>query len=985
MHRRIVWPLIFHLQLAVCVSSQASPQVSAAGPVEAILDLATAGPGPENVAVADVSRSVRVVIANLAPAARYRVTYEGPGGANTQEPRHGGYTRNPAFEQSPCGAVFSGIFDLAESAEAEASIPGRVAKLRLVDAKGCPGANPADQAIKILTRVEIFAPVKAGGATSVTVQRLSADGQVIRQWQLVLHGPTPETHSKHASEQSWIVASVVREIDLALGGGGSEVVTTSLPGTVSVVGVRIDGPRHYEGTVTLTPYVWAPSAYGPVAAGLLRRAPAAPPGRSASPGAQHLTDLRAVVIYDESVATLHDLQVGPTDPAAQERAALVFAALAFRETAGRFSDPRLLLSRTAGRLAVARSFRGSNPPGVDAQVAEALLLVLSGRTADAKAASAHLEGQGGAAGSAWARAIALRATGDWRAMAHAETATLVERFEQLRALSQRRSASAAIAFLDSFKPEPVADWGRILLNGPYSVEIGNRFASSLFQAELEEANTIRGRLLGQRLPGAKIVDDMNAAPGTPLRGGVSDTGIIEWGTWASFLQRHAASAAAAENGFVGQVLGLPHDAARSWATVGTIVARWNAFPFLSQMITVASNDLLVDDAARGRVERAQEQAPCPNLIEAISNEPQNVPATLWYQAQQTCANDTAAGRLPRADMWFGKRLLAGTTFDLHGRLRMEAVAKASRADNGAEYVALHAIDPYDSILVNYMVSGDSNPKPAVPERLKAYGSLAEYDLPVLSSIAQGVKKIAPLEALDILKRVCSMDAEYCFAYGKGLADAQRPEEAAAVYQKALDEVRDRVSASVNAQWLIDYYFEQGKPDEALRLAESAAETYSGPALLKLGETLDRLGRYEEARQQFEAVRDRYRDDAALRRFYIRAYLLRKEARYEEQAKRALATYFPKGLIQVSMADVGRPPSAGARVVQETALSRQMGLAVGDEIVALNGHRVDTAWQCVIVRSITDRTNLRLIVRHGTEYREVATVQKTFALGLELRP
>jgi tetratricopeptide (TPR) repeat protein len=982
MHRKVGWAL-FPLQLILCLPAQTSPQIPpGGGPSEVVLDLATAGPGPEQVAVATVSRSVRVVMANLAPAARYRVTWDGPGGAVTQEPPHGGYTRSPAFEQSPCGAVYSGIFDLAESNEAEASIPSRVAKLRLVDAKGCPGANPSAQAIKILTRAELSIPLNAGGAAHIGVERLSPNGQVMRKWQFVLHAPTPETESRHASEQDWIVASVVREIDLALGGSGAEVATTTLPGTVPTVGVKIAGSRHYQGAVTLAPYVWAPSAYGGVVSALLGPVAATRPRHSASAAAQHLTDLRAVVIYDESVATLHDLQAAPNDPSTQERAALVFAALAFRETAGQFSDPRLLLSRTAGRLAVARSLRGSSAATVDGQVAEALLLVLSGRPADANAACARLERQGGGAGSAWARAISLRATGDWRPPLPAN-ATLVERLEQVRALSQHRSGSAAIAFLDSFKPEPVVDWGRILLNGPYSVEIGKRFTPSLFDMELGEAGAIRARLLGQRLPAAKIVDDLNALPGTPLRSDHAEPGIVEWGTWASFYQRHAASAAAATNRFVGQVLGLPGDAARNWAAVGTVVARWNSFPFLSQMVARTSHALVVSDPSRGRVEREQEQAPCPALIQAISKEPQNVPAALWYQAEGACANDILKGRLRRAETWFGSRLLEGTAFDYRNRL--QAVTKSYAAHQGAGYLALHQIDPFDWILTTYMVSAAPSGKLGATQQLKAYGALAEYDLPGLSSIAKSLKGTALPEAAEILKRVCAMDTDSCFDYGEALAALQRSEEAAVAYRKAFDQARDRVAASVKAGWLIDFYIEQGKNDEALKLAHSAAETQSQQALEKLGDTFDRLGRYEEARRQFEAARDRYGDDWALQRFDIRAYLLRKEGRFAEQAKRALANYFPKGLTQVTMADFRQPGAAGTRVRDETPLSRQMGLAVGDTIVALNGYRVETAWQYVIVRSITDRVSLHLIVERGTQYREVAAIQKSYALGLELRP
>ena len=150
----------------------------------------------------------------------------------------------------------------------------------------------------------------------------------------------------------------------------------------------------------------------------------------------------------------------PLDPDAHERAALLLGAFALRDAAGRSTDVRPALCRLTSHLAVAAALRGAREPGVAGRLAEAVLVTLVGRERDALARLDALEVFAPTREvRAWARALRLRNTGDWRIAIDARDLTLLERLEEFRALVAGQDDGAALAWLDRRRPEPVARLG----------------------------------------------------------------------------------------------------------------------------------------------------------------------------------------------------------------------------------------------------------------------------------------------------------------------------------------------------------------------------------------------------------------------------------------------------------------------------------------------------------------------------------------------
>ena len=238
--------------------------------------------------------------------------------------------------------------------------------------------------------------------------------------------------------------------------------------------------------------------------------------------------------------------------------------------------------------------------------------------------------------------------------------------------------------------------------------------------------------------------------------------------------------------------------------------------------------------------------------------------------------------------------------------------------------------------------------------------------------------------MKLLARICAIQMDSCFDYAQALDALGSRDEAARVFRKAFDEARDQVNASHYAAWLVRYYMDQGDKESALAVARAAAETYSGAGLITLAELLEELRSYDEALQQFEALRDRYRTDVAVNAFYVRAFLKRGDSRHKEQSARALAALFPEGVTRASIVDFQAAPLRGVLVRDDTALARQIGIVAGDVIVALDGYRVETYPQYSTIRSLTDDPSVRLVFWHEGRYfeRTARLPQRRFGSTLE---
>jgi hypothetical protein len=198
-------------------------------------------------------------------------------------------------------------------------------------------------------------------------------------------------------------------------------------------------------------YVWSPATYTPAAATVIDVGP--PPAAEVSTLAsslQALTNPLPAVIQQENLRVSAALQANLRSADAHEEAAMILAALAFREAAGDFSDPRRIMSRMTAHLAVARHLRPS--PGIVGRVADAALLTLAGRERDAIDGIRALERDNVPGLRPWLRALRLRNTFDWRPTRDDRSLTLFEQLETLRAIQATLGSDRALDYVTARSP-----------------------------------------------------------------------------------------------------------------------------------------------------------------------------------------------------------------------------------------------------------------------------------------------------------------------------------------------------------------------------------------------------------------------------------------------------------------------------------------------------------------------------------------------------
>jgi hypothetical protein len=142
-----------------------------------------------------------------------------------------------------------------------------------------------------------------------------------------------------------------------------------------------------------------------------------------------------------------------------------------------------------------------------------------------------------------------------------------------------------------------------------------------------------------------------------------------------------------------------------------------------------------------------------------------------------------------------------------------------------------------------------------------------------------------------------------------------------------------------------------------------------------------MGRYEEAESTYAALAERYPNSAfVLDVFYMRYERRVGDGRFRAEAARAEKKLFPGGMKRVTLADMGGPVDvagpagparAGLPVMEEPSKEfKDMGLRVGDNVVALDGYRVYTDVQYACIRRLTDQPDTSVIVARNGEYIEL---------------
>jgi hypothetical protein len=923
------------------------------------LDLARAGETrTERVAV---GQPFVVDVLNRAPGARYRLTAVGQ--SRLVEPLRLDEIAGRWRATAGCETAIQALADFGavrEESDVEGLFSVGGAGNRVIGSR-CPGTAEFSEAVSPAAAVILSAAksdgLGEGAIFELVVDRLMPTSESpVRTWRLRVEPQTLRVDSPDLTEAAWLVEATARDILEMLFFAakripGKEVRFKLTPQQAGSPSLEISAEGVGSGLLTqrldLHGGIWAPAVYSGWATALARRlgvkgSAQAPP----EPVAGRLAHPVASVLEAENQRISNWLGRDMRSPDAHEQAALLLSALALRESAGDFSDSRLTLCRMSAHLAVARALRAGSSASPDGTLAEIAILALSKRQKDALDALGRLRAEHPGQ-QAWARALRLTSTGDWRTLPGALTATLLERLEYCRALRDRLSGLHALEFVRSRNSEAIPDWGRIGLSEGFSTEEGNTYAPTALALELAEVRQVYRLHQGRDPDPSAVGRALNAPPDRCLSREAASTitpRVIDWGAWARFYQRHVLAATVRQERALGQRLQLAEDAGEARQTQSMIEGL--------ELQPLAS----LHGSERQLLERA-----CLAVAPLLEHSRHLLTASHWSSLKRTCGKTAIAPVLAGAETWFGGLAPAGTAFDFEARRFL------LKPDDPAALAELYRLAPYDRDIVRAWYRRERNNPPSPSAIESAYGVLLEYDIAAM-------KLRALLAARDVdeyqrlYSRICDLDADSCLDLGDYLASHNRPEAAVTAFRRALNEGKGRVRISARLDWLIDHSLEQGRTDDALAVARKAA-TGSAAGLKTMARVLERLERWTEAERYWmlhraSPVTIEERAErvarASLSAFYERFELWLSMGGCRTQQPAAIRGVFPSGIESASLAESSGRPDMGVRISGPDRTLEGLGLESDDIIVALDGRRVRSPLQYRCVAEFAEGTDAKAI-------------------------
>jgi hypothetical protein len=793
-------------------------------------------------------------------------------------------------------------------------------------------------------------------------------------------GPGPQRpafRSEFATEQEWLVSRIIRHLAEVAAFAETrrplEEGQLRLRTTVAEREALNRRPVRADGTLTIRPqspartvsvtvgddgHIWSRRQYDSVVDAFLG---SSIPEREPDPTNETedlrvlgaLLDLRASTLTTEDDRLVTQLTGRPLDPTAHERAALLAGTLALRERDSRYADPRPMMCRMSAHLALAGVLRRQRPAGLCGQTAEAVLTTLVGLEQEALGRIEELERHDSPAIHAWARALRVRNTADWRILDERRELTLLEKLEEYQARAETIGVGEAIRRLDKRGADEVPDWGYLTVRF-LSVEAGHRFLSSGLARQLMETNVVWRALHGSDLTADTWVEALNDPPDglvAAKENGTAELRALGWSAWGPFLHRHVAELLKSTGSFPRDVLGLPGETQAYAESARQQFGRLRLFPLVQfHWARDEEGYSLAMAGALGLAERTPEQ----------------LPIGLWGLLSWKPSFVEKPSLLPDYERWFDPPLPSGTVYAF--RARSEGLAALEHASHEA-LVQLREEAPYDYALANATIRPRGDYSQSVEDIEHAFGEPAVYDIRVLASLAYRTW-YEPERFKKYQGRICALDPAGCYPLGHRLVELGFPDEAARAYQRGLDGDADRVRAANRCSWLVDYYLEHDEKERALAVAGEAAATYSAIGLLTYARTLERVGRLEEAEDYYLRIRDRYEGTHDHLGFYYRRARIDGDETFEARFEDSLRAVFPEGLEEANAASLSSPPTDGVVFHSANDNTKRYGLNWGDVIVAVGGFRVRDWTQYEAVRDFNLSPKMTLTVWQGQGYRDV---------------
>ena len=705
----------------------------------------------------------------------------------------------------------------------------------------------------------------------------------------------------------------------------------------------------------LPPTPWEPDAFRPIAAAAFGDAVSV---STTDPGVvelyPELTALDVPTLIESAKTVSQMLAANMRNPRAHESAALVIGAFALRDAADLFTDVRWALNRMTAHLAVARALRGSDHAAPDGAIANIVLLALANHQSRALAELGALgSGSPPEPMNSWIRALHLRITHDWRALAEPSTASRLEKLEFFRARRltvRRQRAQEHLTIVD----EPLAaDFARIAQDSGVGVEDGHRFVMEALDMELDEAGRAYQRIHGRPMP-QSLGEALNHRAGRLIGDGPQ---VLPWGAWAEFYQRHIAMNIGMVDSHVRHRLGDHEGANTVKRQLDTRLATLTLFPLGTLRRTKGSYGTEAD------------QSFYSDVIALAAQAPELVPMRAWSFVEWRATYEPIPQRMPLGASWFGPAT---------PHVPFEA-SERPRADQHLD--ELLAAAPHDTALLATLAIGDGE----APLVKRARGLLAQhhdYDLRALDAALTHVDR----EELRIpLKRkACAISSRDCIALASSLLYFSNDEPgAAAMYEQAFaDPFIDALARAADSYWLTTYYHRIGQTSKAVVLAEQVARTGSGHGYFTRGRLYERVGNLDGAEKDFMINAQRYQDLEGLLAFYYRRVEVDGNQNYAARWEKWRAEIFPNGM-QPEPATLAGVPQTGVFINRDSEFSRRSGIRAGDIVVGLEGWRVDNVNQYRVINFLKDDPIVRLTISRGGQLIKVEAKSPTRLFGTQL--
>ncbi len=777
------------------------------------------------------------------------------------------------------------------------------------------------------------------------------------------------------TEQRWIIGDIARDaVGMAVFAAAPERWTDLPADAVSVRESAGNAPgQAYSlhltlpgvgdpivGDLKLAASVWSPGLYVPTLRALFTRLKIDPPATTDPNEDQEGANLLKILanpltaeIETQNRRLSDELQAHPLDARAHEQAALLLGTLAMRENSGLFWNPRGLCNRAVAHLAFARALR---PEASECgEVAELLVGLIIDTKADCQKRIAALQTQVAAHPELgpWATAAAMRNTRDYRLLTNPRNATFLERVEQFRAMSEAINAEQAVERVENQQPATAPDWGRMVLQGDYSVDSGHRFALRAVGLELNDAVQIFPELRTARAP-AQFAAVYNPPPGDAVQADENHRPrfhVIDRGIWAQFFQRHLLHAAGGAYDFLQHKWGVPDEARSFRVQMGPLLKPLTLYPLCLGSLGKEDGDALF-----------------PRAADLINQHMEWVGDGAWGTMVKGVPLRYAKGGSWQKVIgaWFSPRLPVGTAYGFDWRAEY---SKTLPTPGLPELQAVYNVAAlkYDVSRL-YLNARTPGRLPSPAEFRQTMGLLLAYYLPAITGEAQLVKD-DPAQYGALINQAAALNPNYDLVLGRYYVDHRMEPEAAQAYQAAIDHGADAVSVYSSTGWLVNYYYDHGQQARALAIAERGAEVYSFNGLETMASLMERMDRIPEAESYYAKISERYRDARPVNLFYTRQAPTHPE--YREKMQAAEKDIFPQGIEDVTLDRLVGKPTKGVVVHGENALSRQFGLKPGAIIVGIDGKRVRNINQYFYVRALKDSPQIDLLVYQDGHYQAIS--------------